>query len=47
MEEVERSSAHLTVSKLDELARTLMAYYPATDPETKRLVPLTYFYVPA
>jgi restriction system protein len=32
---------------LDELARTLMAHYPATDPETKRLVPLSYFYVPA
>lgn len=45
--EGERANVHLTMWTLDELARTLMAHYPATDPETKRLVPLTYFYVPA
>ena len=45
--EGERANVHLTMWTLDELARTLMAHYPATDPETKRLVPLRYFYVPA
>ena len=45
--EGERSNVHLTMWTLDELARTLMAHYPMTDPETKRLVPLSYFYVPA
>ncbi|MDO7904671.1 restriction endonuclease [Pseudomonas sp. K1(2024)] len=45
--EGERANVHLTMWTLDELARTLMAHYPATDPQTKRLVPLTYFYVPA
>jgi restriction system protein len=45
--EGERANVHLTMWTLDELARTLMAHYPATDPETKRLVPLSYFYVPA
>ncbi|POA39008.1 restriction endonuclease [Pseudomonas sp. GW456-12-1-14-TSB6] len=45
--EGERAHVHLTMWTLDELARTLMAHYPATDPETKRLVPLSYFYMPA
>jgi len=45
--EGERANVHLTMWTLDELARTLMAHYPMTDPETKRLVPLSYFYVPA
>ncbi|MFJ2333869.1 MULTISPECIES: restriction endonuclease [Pseudomonas] len=45
--EGERANVHLTMWTLDELARTLMAHYPMTDPETKRLVPLTYFYIPA
>jgi restriction system protein len=45
--EGERANVHLTMWTLDELARTLMTHYPATDPETKRLVPLSYFYVPA
>lgn len=45
--EGERANVPLTMWTLDELARTLMAHYPATDPETKRLVPLTYFYMPA
>jgi restriction system protein len=45
--EGERASVPLTMWTLDELARTLMAHYAATDPETKRLVPLAYFYMPA
>ncbi|WP_313740622.1 restriction endonuclease [Pseudomonas sp.] len=45
--EGERANVHLTMWTLDELARTLMAHYPTTDPQTKRLVPLNYFYVPA
>lgn len=45
--EGERANVHLTMWTLDELAKTLMAHYPTTDPETKRLVPLTYFYMPA
>ena len=45
--EGERANVHLTMWTLDELARTLMVNYAATDPETKRLVPLSYFYVPA
>lgn len=47
LDEGERANVHLTMRTLGELAHTLRAYDPADDPETRRLVPLNYFYVPA
>jgi restriction system protein len=45
--EADRATVPLTLWSLDELARTLMANYPATDAQTKGIIPLKFFYVPA
>jgi restriction system protein len=45
--EADRATVPLTLWTLDELARTLMTNYPATDPQTKGMIPLKFFYVPA
>jgi len=44
--EADRATVPLTLWTLDELARTLMANYPATDAQTKGIIPLKFFYVP-
>jgi hypothetical protein len=36
------ANVHIATWALDELARALKAHYPATDPETNRLVPPSY-----
>lgn len=45
--EADRAQVPLTLWTLDELTRTLLDNYPGTDTETKRLIPLRMFYVPA
>lgn len=45
--EADRANIPLTLWTVDSLVRTLTEYYPNTDAETKRLVPLKYMYVPA
>ena len=45
--EADRAQVPLALWTLDELTRTLLDNYPGTDTETKRLMPLRMFYVPA
>ncbi|CAK7040200.1 restriction endonuclease [Saezia sanguinis] len=45
--EADRAKIPLVLWTLDNLARTLLEYYSNTDTETKRLVPLKVFYIPA
>ena len=45
--EADRAQVPLALWTLDELTRTLLDNYPGTDTETKRLIPLRMFYVPA
>lgn len=45
--EAERAAVPLSLWTLDSLVRTLIDHYDNTDAETKRLVPLKRFYVPA